>query len=657
MKGQNTSRKRQIVSALVLAASLVTVSQPMHAQTAESEEDLLLGAPETQADADSVQGAQAQAADLLEIRLNSDGLWQATPVAGNFSAYTLNSPAQRTWDTLSAWLHEDQSLLFGRTGHAAIEMQGWVSAGSAFSVTLPCNPSTGFIWEAEQLEPALATALVPDGIRPYTATLGSPATCTYQVTAANDGVAALSLVHRRPWLPHQPVARRLRLIGEPADKVGLEQIANAVSWPLPPPLPDDAFATPSKEGEAQEAPAEDATPLSANDASSAQNLPPSFNWCAHGKCTPIRDQGYCGSCWAFATVGAMESALLIARPDIDRNRVDFSEQFLVSCNRRGWGCDGGWWGHDYHTNLRILGEPMAGPVGERFFPYRAADVACNSPYPHFWQGKVWAYVPGESIPDVATLKRALRDYGPLSVAVWVGPYFQQYRGGVFRTNEAPDSRYVNHGVVLVGWDDSQQAWIIRNSWGTQWGEGGYMRIGYGISNIGYGAAYVNGVRLFNRRLSIPVVHQRPQAGPAVFPIPDGDFEGRVEAWWLGGWAWPAQHIYRSGRRSMWLGGVSNSEDSIRQPLRVPQQATHLRFWYYVLSSVDCGGDYAVLRLNGQVARTWPLCNAAVVRNQWVEERIDVRAFRGQQVSVQVAAITDRTGSSASFFVDDMAFIN
>ncbi|MFN4293688.1 MAG: C1 family peptidase [Thermoflexales bacterium] len=527
MKRQNASRKRQLVSAFALTALVVTVSQPIYAQTAESEEDLLLGAPETQADTESVQVAQAQAVDLLEIRLNSDGLWQAMPVAGNFSAYTLNSPVQRTWDTFSAWLHEDQSLLFGRTGYAAIEMQGWVRAGSAFSVTLPCNPSTGFIWEAEQLDPALATALVPDGIRPYTATLGSSATCTYQVTAANDGVAALSLVHRRPWLPHQPVARRLRLIGEPADKVGLEQIASAVSWPMPPPLPDDAFAMPVKEGEAQEAP-----PLLASDALSAQNLPTYFNWCAHGKCTPIRDQGPCGSCWAFATVGVMESVVLIARPDIDRNRLNFSEQFLVSCNRRGWGCrTGGWWGHDYHTNLRILGEPMAGPVGERFFPYQAADVACNSPYPHFWQGKAWGFVSGQPIPDVNTLKQALLDHGPLSVAVWVGPNFQQYRGGVFRTNEATGSCPINHAVVLVGWDDSQQAWIIRNSWGTQWGEGGYMRIGYGVSNIGYRAAYANGVRLFNRRLFMPFVRQRPQAGPAVFPIPDGDFEGQVEAWW------------------------------------------------------------------------------------------------------------------------------
>lgn len=657
MKGQHTSRKWQRVSAFVLATSIATVSQPMYAQTAESEEDLLLGASETQADAESVQVAQAQAEDLLEIRLNSDGLWQATPVAGNFSAYTLNSPAQRTWDTLSAWLHEDQTLLFGRTGYAAIEMQGWVSAGSTFSVTLPCNPSTGFIWEAEQLDPSLVTALAANGIRPYTAMLGSPATCTYQVTAANDGVAALSLVHRRPWLPHQPVARRLRLIGEQADKVGLEQIANAVSWPLPPPLPDDAFAAPVKEGEAQEAPAEDAAPLSASDALSAQNLPSYFNWCDHGKCTPIRDQGPCGSCWAFATVGVMESAVLIARPDIDRNRLNFSEQFLVSCNRRGWGCNGGWWGHKYHVNLRIEGEPMAGPVGERSFPYQAADVPCNSPYPHFWQGKVWGFVSGQPMPDVSALRQALLNHGPLSVAVFVGPAFAQYRGGVFRTNESSSSQGINHAVVLVGWDDSQQAWIIRNSWGTQWGEGGYMRIGYGVSKIGYGATYASGARLFNHRLFVPVMRQRPPAQPAVFPIPDGDFEGSVEAWWLGGWATPARHVYRSGRSSMWLGGISNSEDSIRQPLRVPQQATHLRFWRYIWGDANCGSDHAVLRLNGQVVRTWPLCNAAVVRDQWIEERIDVRAFRGQQVSVKVAAITDETGGSASFFVDDMAFVN
>lgn len=653
MERQKTTRKWQLISTLMLAAAIVALSRPTHAQTAE--EDLLPGAPEAHADTEPI--GFAQAGDLLEIHIGGDGLWQAVPVAGDFSKHMLSHPTQRTLNTLSTWLHQDSSLLFGQKGHAAIEMQGWVNAGDTFSVTLPCNPSTGFIWEVEHLDPSLNTMLAADQIRPYTTTLGSPATCTYQVSAASDGIATLSLVHRRPWLPNQPVERRLRLIGEQADKVALEKITSAVSWLLPPPLPDASDSTPVKGGEAREGLPEDTEFTPATETLSVQSMPSAFNWCAQGKCTPIRDQGYCGSCWAFATVGAMESAVLIARPDIDRNRLNFSEQFLVSCNRRGWGCDGGWWGHDYHTNLRIASEPMAGPVGERFFPYQASDVPCNSPYPHFWQARAWGYVSTQQIPDVNTLKQALLRYGPLSVAVWVGPRFQSYTGGVFRTNEAPNSNHVNHGVVLVGWDDSQQAWIIRNSWGPYWGEGGYMRIGYGVSNIGYGATYVNGARLFNRHLFMPVLRQRPQTGLSIFPVPDGDFEGRLEAWWLGGWAESSNYKYRNGQRSMWLGGVQNMTDSIHQPLHIPRQATHLQFWYYVVSDTNCGSDRAIVRLNNQVVRTRSLCDASIPRWQWVEERIDVRAFRGQQVTVMIATITDQTGSSASFFVDDVAFIN
>jgi len=81
-------------------------------------------------------------------------------------------------------------------------------------------------------------------------------------------------------------------------------------------------------------------------------------------------------------------------------------------------------------------------------------------------------------------------YGPISTAVCVGPSFQSYTGGVFETDECTE---VNHAVVLTGWDDTQGnngVWILRNSWGTGWGEDGYMRIGYGISGVGSCANYI-----------------------------------------------------------------------------------------------------------------------------------------------------------------------
>jgi len=207
-------------------------------------------------------------------------------------------------------------------------------------------------------------------------------------------------------------------------------------------------------------------------------LPSSFSWCDQGACPPIRNQGSCGSCWAFATVGPLESNILIQGGE----PTDLSEQYLVSCTDAG-DCGGGWWAHEYHQN--------PGAVPEDEFPYVAWNAPCGGPYTHPWQIEDWAYIGySGSVPSTDEIKQAIMDYGPVTVAIYVGPAFWAYKGGIFNTSE---DGTVNHGVVLVGWDDNQGAdgvWILRNSWGTGWGEGGYMRIEYGTSQVGYSANYI-----------------------------------------------------------------------------------------------------------------------------------------------------------------------
>lgn len=226
-------------------------------------------------------------------------------------------------------------------------------------------------------------------------------------------------------------------------------------------------------------------------------LPASFDWRAYGACTPVKAQGGCGSCWAFGTVGPLESNILIE----DGVVVDLSEQWLVSCNQETeppiilsgvWGCDGGWWAHDYHQGA--MTDPCGGwgAVLEADFPYAEADLPCDCPYPHAYTIHSWAYIgPEEGIPETDAIKQAILAYGPVSAAVYVEGAFAGYTGGVFNgsVDEEP-----NHAVVLVGWDDAQGSdgvWILRNSWSTLWGEGGYMRIEYRCSNVGLGACYVD----------------------------------------------------------------------------------------------------------------------------------------------------------------------
>jgi hypothetical protein len=219
-----------------------------------------------------------------------------------------------------------------------------------------------------------------------------------------------------------------------------------------------------------------------------RDLPASFDWRDHNGCTPIRNQGGCGSCWAFAAIGTIESAILIN----DGLSTDLSEQWLVSCTSAG-SCSGGWHTGAYaflccQGNWR---DPCGdcGPVRESDFPYVAWDAPCDCPYPHPYRVDDWARI-GTGIPPVNDIKQAILDYGPVSATVAVDSAFQAYDGGVF--NACWDGQ-VNHAIVLVGWDDDQGpegVWFLRNSWGPNWGEDGYMRILYNCSRVGGSACYV-----------------------------------------------------------------------------------------------------------------------------------------------------------------------
>jgi C1A family cysteine protease len=201
-------------------------------------------------------------------------------------------------------------------------------------------------------------------------------------------------------------------------------------------------------------------------------LPAQWDWRSHGGDVTIRRQGGCGSCWAFATVGALECNIKIK----DGKEVDLSEQYLVSCNNYGYSCSGGELIHKMHVS--------PGAVMESCFPYTGTNASCKTGCEHPY--RIESY--GNVAENVDALKSAIYQYGPLAVCVAADSYFQAYTGGVFNRNSSGN---VNHCVVLVGWDDSTKSWIMRNSWGSGWGEGGYMRIAYGCNRIGSYSEYAN----------------------------------------------------------------------------------------------------------------------------------------------------------------------
>jgi C1A family cysteine protease len=353
--------------------------------------------------------------------------------------------------------------------------------GEVLVISLEANPSTGYDWAvdrgplaaqeqvllvqtAEEFQVREAGPSPGAGASEELPLLGAPETQVLRFQAAQAGETTLRLVYSRPWEQDLPPLHEFSLDVEAVGPFTGPAPAAMSTGVLPSGLPAIDLGDVGGLG-----------------------LPSSFNWCDLGACTPVRNQGGCGSCWAFSTVGVLESNILY-QDGLSRN---LSEQYLLSCNTNGWDCDGGWFAHDYHEWEFPPGEPEAGAVNETDFPYVGYQSLCNPPHLHHETIDDWYFVGGSgSIPPVADIKQAILDYGPVSVAICTGSAFQDYGGGVFMTNECTNP---NHAVVLVGWDDSlgtSGAWRLRNSWGPFWGESGYMWIGYGVSSVGYAANYV-----------------------------------------------------------------------------------------------------------------------------------------------------------------------
>lgn len=228
-----------------------------------------------------------------------------------------------------------------------------------------------------------------------------------------------------------------------------------------------------------------------------QPLPESFDWRQLDGCTPVKNQGGCGSCWAFAAVGVAESQYLIQT----YTTLDLSEQWLVSCTDAG-SCDGGWYGGAFSYMIDVKDSCSAsGAPLEELFPYAADDIPCNCENGQRYLITEWSSI----AQDVESMKEAIMTHGPIAVAIAADDMFQCYVGGVFDADVGTDT---NHAVVLVGWDDTQGKngiWYLRNSWGAGWGEGGYMRIEYNCNRVGSSPAWARLV---------------PENEPNCFDVPD-----------------------------------------------------------------------------------------------------------------------------------------
>lgn len=228
---------------------------------------------------------------------------------------------------------------------------------------------------------------------------------------------------------------------------------------------------------------------------SGKAFPSRLDWreLTPGGMPPVRDQGGCGSCWAFSTVGALECAIKIH----DGINVNLSEQWILGCvtGLFWYGCDGGITAHNWHkTGGRTDSCGGNGAVYEVDVPYTATDGTCTCPVSHHYWIRDWHYVNANplSVPPVDDMKQAIMEYGPITSSLVMTKSVIAYTGGVFN-DHTPTKALPDHSIVLVGWDDSQGtngAWIMRNSWGDDWGDDGYGYFEYEVNQIGFGADYI-----------------------------------------------------------------------------------------------------------------------------------------------------------------------
>ncbi len=367
-----------------------------------------------------------------------------------------------------------------------------LSGNSMLFVQLPCFTSGGYLWRADGNIPKILKDVsgTRDGYsgpefvdlsRQGRSLPGDRMAHILRFTGCDTGWCVLMLAESRPFEKGKAPVKYFRLyihVDSPFTGSCLEPKMIPAPCYVPPPKSEVEIA----------------------------GLPGQFNWNDSQWVTPAKDQGQTGCCWAFGSTGVMEAQIMRYSGRARGNWVDCSEQFLVSCNPWQMSSgNGGFFPYPMAINYIAAdhGQTAAGVVYESDLPFNTDpsgdpdNVSVTTALPHHEKLKSWGYVDG--VPDsawpnvdhfasTAQIKRAIWRYGPVTTAVDDNMWSSGYSGGVAAYYSNSGS---NHIVMITGWNDDSSCFYVKNSWGTSFGENGYIRVAYETSDIGDDASWAS----------------------------------------------------------------------------------------------------------------------------------------------------------------------
>jgi len=213
-----------------------------------------------------------------------------------------------------------------------------------------------------------------------------------------------------------------------------------------------------------------------------------YNWVG-----AIQDQQQCGSCWDFSGTGIIDIAYNKAGIGGGPGVFVLSEEYTLSCYKNG-GCGG-----DDNTTVLEYAKAYGLPLASAYPPYgpfpdqNSCQIpACAwSPAMQMYKITDWGFADGtatnQSVPATAAIKSAIMQYGAVGAGIAADDAFQNIQPGTIF--QGTGSTTIDHDIILIGWDDLKGAWLLRNSWNTEWADRGYCWIAYGANCVGVEAVW------------------------------------------------------------------------------------------------------------------------------------------------------------------------